>query len=141
MDKLVDFATRHGQLSLALVIILLAIFISEFLAQKKRARELSPTDAVNMINHERAVVVDIRSLDLYNQGHILGAIRSSEEDFTQKRMNKYQSKPLILVCARGISSATLATKLKAQGFENVQVLAGGITAWQAAGLPVVKKTK
>ena len=74
MEHLGQFITNHWQLWLALVIILLLIFINELLTQKKRAKELSPADAVDMINHENAVVIDLRDAELYRAGHIINAI-------------------------------------------------------------------
>lgn len=139
MEHLAQFISNHWQLCAALVVILLAIFLSEFISQKKRAKELSTADSIELMNHGNAVVIDLRTVELYRQGHIVGSIRGTEEDFNQKRMDKYQSKPVILVCARGIQSAALAAKLRTAGFTNLQVLAGGITAWQAASLPLIKK--
>lgn len=141
MEQLLQFYTNHWALGLALVLILALIFINEFLAQKKRAKELSPTAAIEMINHENAAVIDLREAEPFRAGHIIDAIRASTDDFNQHRMDKYKNTPIILVCARGLQSATLATKLRGQGFTQPMVLAGGITAWQAANLPLVKGKK
>jgi rhodanese-related sulfurtransferase len=138
MGQLQQFITNHWELWLALVAILIAIFINEFLSQKKRAKELSPAAAVDMINHENAVVIDLRDPELFRAGHIIGAICTPTDDFGQKRMEKYKTKPLILVCPRGLQSIAMATKLRAEGFTQPMVLSGGITAWQAANLPLVK---
>lgn len=138
MGQLGQFITNHWTLCLALVVILIAIFINEFLSQKNRAKELSPAAAVDMINHENAVVIDLRDPEAFRAGHIIGAICTPADDIGQKRMEKYKTKPLILVCPRGLQSATMATKLRTQGFTQPMVLAGGITAWQAANLPLVK---
>ena len=138
MGQLGQFITNHWALWLALVVILIAVFTNELISQKKRAKELSPNAAIDLINHENAVVIDLRNPELFRAGHIIGAICAPADDFSQKRMEKYKTKPLILVCARGLQSATVATKLRTQGFTQPVALAGGITAWQAAGLPLVK---
>ena len=46
--------------------------------------------------------------------------------------------PVVLVCRNGMASADAAKKLKKAGFEQVHWLDGGIAAWDAAGLPLVK---
>ena len=138
MEQLGQFILNHWALWLALVVIFLLIFVSELFAQKKRAKTLSPAAAVEMINHEEAVVIDLRDPEIFRAGHIIDAICTPADDFSQKRMEKYKSKPLIIVCARGIQSAALATKLREQGFVTPMVLAGGIAAWQTASLPLVK---
>ncbi|WP_028388145.1 rhodanese-like domain-containing protein [Legionella fairfieldensis] len=138
MGQLGQFIINHWALWLALVGILVFIFINESLAQRKRAKELSPQAAVNLINHDNAVVVDLRETEAFRKGHIIDAILATPDDFSAQRMDKYKAKPLILVCARGLQSASLAAKLKEQGFLQLFVLAGGIAAWQAAELPLVK---
>ncbi len=138
MQHLEQFITNHWTLWLALVIILLLVFINELLTQKKRAKELSPASAVDLINHEDAVVIDTRDAELFRAGHIINAISASADDMTQPRMEKYKAKPVILVCARGLQSPALAAKLRTLGFIQPMVLAGGINAWSAANLPLVK---
>ena len=138
MDLLGQFIINHWALWLALVVVLLLIFINEKLAQKKRAKELSPQTAVNLINNDNAVVIDLRDTDTFRKGHIIDSIRATADDFNQQRMDKYKEKPLILVCSRGLQSGPLAAKLKQQGFSQPMVLAGGIDAWQAADLPLIK---
>ncbi len=138
MGHLGQFITNHWGLWLTLIAILALIFINELLSQKKRAKELSPATAVDKINHEQATVIDLRDPDAFRAGHIVDAIRASVDDFNQQRMEKYKNKPIILVCARGLQSAALASKLRAQGFTEPMVLAGGLAAWQEASLPLVK---
>ena len=138
MHLLGQFIINHWVLWLALVVVLLLIFINEKLAQTKRAKELSPQTAVNLINNDNAVVIDLRDTDTFRKGHIIDSIRATADDFNQQRMDKYKEKPLILVCARGLQSGSLAAKLRGQGFSQPMVLAGGIDAWKAADLPLIK---
>ncbi len=138
MDQLIQFSAKHWALFLALISILIIIFINELVTQKKRAKEVSPAAAVDKINHEDAVVIDLRDLESFRAGHIIDAIHASAEDFNEQRMDKYKAKPIILVCARGLQSATLATKLREQGYAEPMVLTGGVAAWQEAKLPLVK---
>jgi glyoxylase-like metal-dependent hydrolase (beta-lactamase superfamily II)/rhodanese-related sulfurtransferase len=46
--------------------------------------------------------------------------------------------PLLVHCAGGYRSSTAASLLQREGFTNVSELAGGISAWEASGNPVVK---
>ncbi|WP_019216309.1 rhodanese-like domain-containing protein [Legionella tunisiensis] len=138
MGQLGQFIVNHWGLWLALVVVLLIIFINELQTQKKRAKELSPQAAVNLINHENAVVFDLREAEVFRNGHIIDAIRATADDFNEQRMDKYKTKPLILVCARGLQSSQLATKLREKGYTQPMALAGGMTAWQTAELPIVK---
>ena len=137
--QLIPFITHHWTLVLALIAILVLIFINENQAQRKRAKELSTAEAVHLMNHEDAVVFDLRDADAFRAGHIIDAVHVSTDDFEQKRMEKYKNKPLIFVCARGLQSPALAAKLREKGFVRPLVLTGGFAAWIAAKLPVVKK--
>jgi rhodanese-related sulfurtransferase len=137
MEHLGQFIINHWQLCLALIVILLLTFINELVSQKKKAKELSPQAAVDLINNENAVVIDLRDKEIFKQGHIIDSINIKNEDFDLQKMDKYKNKPIILVCARGLQSQSLANKIRTQGYQP-QVLAGGITAWQNADLPLVK---
>lgn len=137
MEQLSQFIKNHPLLWLALMVILILIFVSELLAQKKKSHALSPQAAVDKINNDNAVVIDIRNKELFNKAHIPNAIQVNMDDLSPAKLNKYKNKPLILVCARGIQSLTAANKLRAQGFD-AMVLQGGTEAWQSADLPLVK---
>lgn len=139
MDRLNQFVHQHWQLSLAFVVILAIIYVYEYLNSKKQGKSLSPEAVVNLMNHQEATVFDLRADDLYRKGHIIKAVRVTSHDFDQPKMDKYKSKPIVLVCARGVESAALATKLRSKGYQNPMILAGGVAAWQAANLPLVKK--
>ncbi|PJD93068.1 MAG: sulfurtransferase [Legionella sp.] len=139
MEHVGQFINHHWQLVLAFVIIFIIVFVYEMLSLKKQGKSLSTSQAIEQINHHDAVVIDVRSAELYKKGHIIGAIRATEADFKLPKMQKYKEKPIVLVCARGIESQTFVQKLRTLGFTQPMVLAGGIEAWQAAQLPVVKK--
>lgn len=141
MEQMGQFIINHGYLWSAFVIILFLIFVNELHSQRKRAKELSPQLAINMINHENAVVIDLRDVESFRKGHIIHAICATVDDFNQPEMDKYKTKSLILVCARGAQSVQLATQLREKGFQQPMALAGGIAAWQAADLPLIKGNK
>lgn len=138
MGQIEQFFINHWGLWLAFAIVLLLILVNELQANRKRAKQLSPQAAVNLINHDNAVIVDLRDAEAFRKGHIIGSIRSSKEDFDQNRMDKYKTTPLVLVCASGLQSATLAASLREKGFNQPFVLSGGIAAWQLANLPLIK---
>jgi len=137
MEQLSQFIMQHWLLWVALVGVLVLILINEALMQRNKAQELSPQTAVDKINNDNAVVIDLRDAELFKTGHIIDSILATAEDFDQPKMNKYKNKSLILVCARGIQSQSTAKKLSAQGFQPL-ILSGGIAAWQNAGFPLVK---
>ena len=82
--------------------------------------------------------------DLWVLGsHILNAINMPDKDVPERKseLDKYKAQPVVLCCATGSSSARIARLLKMEGFEKVFSLAGGITSWRNANLPLTKDTK
>lgn len=138
MQELIQFFSTNWTMSLALLIVFIMILINEVQFLKKKGKEISPQGAVSLINHDNAIVIDIRDAESYQKGHIIDAVQVAPEKLLDDSKNKYKDKTIILVCNKGINAATLAVKLKAKGYKNPQVLSGGISAWQAAQLPIVK---
>lgn len=137
MDHLGQFIINHWQLWLAFIVILFLVFMNELMTQKKKAKELSPQAAVDLINHENAVIIDLRDKEAFKNGHIIDSINTTPDDFEQAKMTKYKNKSIILVCARGLQSPAVAAKIRTLGYQPL-VLGGGIAAWQSADLPLVK---
>ena len=93
-----------------------------------------------MINREDATVLDIRDSKDFSQGHIIDAINMPYSSFEQRsgELEKLKDKPLVVVCKMGQHAGAIGRKLKAQGFEDVKRLSGGMAEWSASNLPVVK---
>ena len=101
---------------------------------------LSANDAVQLINREKAVVVDVCEPAEYAGGHIVGSKNIPLGDLQAKLAGavKNKSLPLILVCQSGARSARAVATAKTLGFEQAQSLGGGLAAWKSANLPVEK---
>lgn len=103
------------------------------------AGKLSTNDAVQLINRERAVLIDVSEPAEYAAGHVAGAksVPLSQIE-TSTALPKNKALPLVVVCATGARAAKGVAALKKLGFENARALAGGLDAWRAANLPVEK---
>jgi rhodanese-related sulfurtransferase len=101
---------------------------------------LTPGDAVQLINREKAVVVDVSEADEYAAGHIVGARNIPVSELEQRLPGVVKNKtvPLILVCASGARAQRCLAKAKSLGYEKAVVLGGGLRAWKDANLPVEK---
>jgi len=100
---------------------------------------VSPTDAVRLINREKAVLIDVSEPAEYAAGHAVGARSVPLAGLeTSRDLPKNKSLPVVVVCATGARAARAVAVLKKLGFENSQVLAGGLVAWRAANLPTEK---
>ena len=110
--------------------------------QAMGAPGLSPTQAVLLINREKANVVDVRSAEEFASGHLIGAKHVAVENISSE-LNKTvpdKKRPLILVCASGMRSQKAQRIALQMGYEQVHSLGGGLKNWQDANLPLEKTT-
>jgi phage shock protein E len=85
-------------------------------------------------------LLDVRTLEEWNEGYIKGAKRATvtEEGFLERAKAQLDpTKPLLVYCRSGKRSAQAVAQLREAGFSEVHDIAGGILAWEAAGKPLV----
>jgi rhodanese-related sulfurtransferase len=103
------------------------------------ASKVSAADAVQMINRERAVLIDVSEPAEYAAGHVAGSKSVPLAQLeTSTALPKNKALPLVVVCPTGARAGRAVATLKKLGFENARALAGGFEAWRAANLPVEK---
>ncbi len=138
-QQILQFATQHWILCAVFVGLLALVLLNEFFSQKRNPKMLSTAAVVELINQDKATIIDIRPQEAFALGHITNAIRIAADE--KQKLAPYKTKPIVLVCMKGITANTLAQALKKEGFTNAMVLNGGMTAWQAAGLPTIRGKK
>ena len=101
---------------------------------------LSAANAVQLINREKAVVIDVCSADEYAAAHIVGAKSVPLADLEARlpAVVKNKAVPLLIVCASGARAQRAVSVAQKLGYANAQMLSGGLKAWRAAGMPVEK---
>ena len=104
------------------------------------AGSLTAQGAVQLINRERAVVVDVREPEEFAAGHVTGAKNVPLNQLEQKlpAAVKNKSLPLLLVCATGARAQRAVATAKKLGYEQAQAVAGGLKSWKDANLPLEK---
>jgi len=108
--------------------------------QGAAASGISPNEAVQCINREKGVVVDVCSADEFAQSHIKGAVNLplDEVEARVSKTVKNKSTPVIMVCAAGARSKRAQAIAQKLGYEKVHSLHGGLKAWKEANLPIAK---
>jgi len=100
---------------------------------------VSPAEAVQLVNREKGVLIDVSEPDEFAKAHAVG---SRNIPFGQieghKQLPSNKSLPLVLVCPTGARAGRAAGMLRKLGYEKARVLAGGLKAWREASLPVEK---
>ena len=139
-NQLIEFAGNHPVLVMALAGILLMLVLSEIQQRLSNTREVSPAEATRLVNHEHAVLIDMRADKDYRAGHIINAISAPLADGkVPESLEKYRNKPVIVYCQRGQRSTGYCSQLGKQGFESVYNLQGGLNNWLKADLPLTNQ--
>ncbi|MDQ2868449.1 MAG: rhodanese-like domain-containing protein [Verrucomicrobiota bacterium] len=96
--------------------------------------EISPADAAAQ---RQALIIDVREKEEWDAGHIPDAQHLSRGtlEVEIEALAPDLAMPIILHCGAGGRSALAAESLQKMGYTNVKSMAGGLTAWKAAGLP------
>jgi len=137
LHQLSEFAVNHLLLVAAFIGILAMLAGNELRHHFGKVRDVTPTEATRLINHENAVLVDIRNDKDYRDGHVVNAVHvTAEKNEAVGKLEKYRDRPLIVCCRSGNQSRSLSAALSKKGFASVYNLKGGLHAWQQAGLPL-----
>lgn len=99
-----------------------------------------PVDAQKIISGGEVVVIDVRTPEEFEGGHIPHAknIDIKDTSFDEKIGELDRNKNYVINCQMGGRSSRATARMEEIGFKNVKNLIGGITAWKEAGLPVEK---
>ena len=98
---------------------------------------LSPAVAAErLLSSEPPVALDVRSPSEYDAKHIDGSLLIPLNHLAERVQELPAGRPLLVHCAGGYRSSIAASLLQQHGFDRVSELAGGLAAWEAAGLPL-----
>lgn len=113
-----------------------------------RIRQI-PATQLAASNDVRRVLIDVREPGEFSKGHLPGAV-NLPRGVLEFQIEAHpalaceaspaladRQRPIVVYCLSGGRSALAADSLQRLGFQNVQSLTGGITAWHEAGLAVV----
>lgn len=140
MEQLLEFTGNHPFLISAFLIVLTALTWN-LISDPGGKNAVDPMGATAMINHEDAVVLDVRSMAEFKDGHIVNAVNIPLNGLSSnlKQLEKHRGRPIVAVCRSGSRSGAACKLLRKQGFENVKNMRGGMMAWESANLPVKRK--
>lgn len=116
------------------------LVMPSFRGKLSGVKQVGPQEAVMLMNHQDALVLDVREQSEFVDGHIgqakhipLGALANRLAE-----LEKHKDKPIVAVCRSGNRSGIACGTLRKAGFQNLHNLAGGMMAWDQAGLPKAK---
>ena len=136
MDKFILFLIEHYFYSVPLLVVSILLIRSNAI---KGGKKITPQDLINLTNKDAAQLIDLRSSNEFDDGHITGSINIPYTDLEDRihEIKKQEDKSLVLICDTGSQSANDCEVLNKSGFEKTVILSGGIGAWRLDNLPLV----
>ncbi len=141
LTQISEFAVNHLYLVAAFVVLLALVVFNEVKIATQRFASLTPANAVQLMNNEDVVVLDVREASETAGGKIAKAVQIPVSAVKTRiaELDKHKSKTLLGYCKTGARSAAACKELSQHGFDKVYSLNGGLLAWQEAHLPISKK--
>lgn len=141
LTQIPEFAVNHPFLVLAFVVLLALVFFNEMKIATQRFASLTPAGAVQLMNNEDVVVLDVREPSETAGGKITKAIQIPAGAVKTRigELEKHKDKTLLVYCKTGARAGGVCKELSRHGFDKVYSLNGGLMAWQEAHLPISKK--
>jgi thioredoxin len=106
---------------------------------KEGQQDLSASEFQTAMSAESdAQILDVRTIDEFQNGHIEGAINADVNSAALQQIasDLNKDKTVFVYCLSGARSASAAEMLKEMGFKSIVNLTGGMLAWRSANLPV-----
>ncbi|PQJ30692.1 hypothetical protein BST92_01525 [Nonlabens arenilitoris] len=120
----------------------IALTQSCFEAKAGTVELVSSEEAADIIKSQSAQLVDVRSKEQFEAGHIEGAINIpvDSENLNEIIAGLNVKEPVLVYCNGGRQSAQCAKILEDKGFIKIFDLDGGLSKWTTSGREIVLKT-
>jgi rhodanese-related sulfurtransferase len=107
---------------------------------QRTGAKVTALQATQIINQGKSLILDVRSADEFAAGHIRDAKNIPLKELPNRlaELEKFKTRPVIVVCGRGLQSSKATAQLKKAGFAETTSLLGGLDAWRTQGLPTTK---
>jgi rhodanese-related sulfurtransferase len=114
------------------------LFWSIFGNRIRGIKEVNSAEALQLINHKNAIILDVREDSEFKSGHILNAKWIPLGKLAQRigELERYREQSIVVVCRSGNRSASACSTLGKQGFTQAYNLSGGVVGWQKSNLPL-----
>jgi rhodanese-related sulfurtransferase len=139
MALILEFVSQQWMLVAALAAVVFMLFFHE---ARKSGPGVSPQQAITMVNDQSGLFLDIRDGNDFKQGHIVDAVHLPAAKLESRiaELEKHKNNPIIVVCKMGQTASAASKTLKANGFEHVYKMTGGMMEWSNLQLPTISKS-
>lgn len=121
----------------ALVVISGFFLQCDAVAKQPVSVEASPY-LIERVKNEEWLLIDVRSEEEYNEGHIPGAVNMPHDQIQSylDELEGWQDKPVIVYCRSGRRAQLAMKQLSELKFTSLRALEGDMLGWNESGLPV-----
>lgn len=122
------------------VVAIVAIFIVVSKLNTIGVKQISAIQAAGLIKEADILILDVRTPQEFNEGHIENARNIPVSEIADKTgsISAYKEKPVLVYCHSGARSFRASKLLHRAGFTKTRNLNGGMMAWKSQGFPVAK---
>ena len=135
---LYNFIFKNLFLISVFFVFLFFLFILEIKNILQSKNIINTSKVIDLINHENALLLDIREESSYKDVHLLNSINLPflrlEKDYI--KLKKYKLKTIILIYSNFNLALRAVNFLKKNNFERVFLIENGIDSWLKSDLPV-----
>ena len=127
---------QHGKSLMIIFLVSLSLFANG------QANTLSADDFEKGIKQKEIQILDVRTIEEYNSGHISDALQANwndKEEFSARIKALDKAKPVYVYCFGGGRSNAAMNFLNENGFATINNLKGGISGWQQANKPLLQE--
>lgn len=137
---MMDFVLRHWDLFALLAVILGLLALTGFADRLSGVKSLSPTQAVQLMNRSRVLILDLRPEPDFAASHLAQARHLPPDDIPQavQGLANGKQEAVLLIGPMGGNVSKAAKAAREAGIEQVYLLRGGMAGWQEANLPVTR---
>jgi rhodanese-related sulfurtransferase len=140
MEQVLVFIGNNPILTGAFAVVLAALIATEFGRMTRRWKEIETHEAIQLINRQDPLILDVSNSADHAAAHILNAqsMPPSRIEAGNQTLMKAKDRPILMYCKNNQVAPQMATRLAKLGFEQVHVLKGGLTQWRADNQPVTR---
>jgi len=127
--------------NLTILLLLFAVTIITASAQSGTKTEVNSTDVSELLKkNKNLVILDVRTAEEFNEGHIKGAINIDvrQLDFAAKVEKLNKNAKYLVHCRTNHRSTMAVNQMMQSGFKTIYQMMDGFAGWSANGLPIQK---
>ena len=143
IDRTLQFVNNHMMLSAGHFVVTVLLIHDLLDTVTRKYKMATPARAVELLNQDGTITIDVRESAEYSKGHIEGAMHITLGRLKEKlyELESHRNSPILVYCQQGTRSKEACKQLVKEGYNQVYHLDGGILAWQDQKLPLVRKNK